>query len=290
MYMYNINDTLFSNQTENPDNANFNIAVSGTTNMTTIYKANSFVAKGHYYQLSEEAKSSIPTIVDANMDEIEASEDADDTKIGVDMYSGVCLLSMQRIFYNMQIFNDELFKNFLPEIPDDYGYFYPVAYVSREFSWSQNQFDNQFSSRISVFKWKAVIFWLSLFFAILFVILTVIFVIRYCRFKNELPAIVAHDSKTKDLVDNKKTAYEPNKRYSLNSEEERFLQSSNLKDKAAEANSEDEFADERPSVEQNARVFNLTGQGKPIAQLEHLEDTMDNSQSTSGQLNSGKLL
>ena len=32
----------------------FNIKINGTTNMTTIFNANSFAAKGHYHGISSE--------------------------------------------------------------------------------------------------------------------------------------------------------------------------------------------------------------------------------------------
>ena len=44
---------------------------------------------------------------------------------------------MDRVFYNMQMFNDYLFQNFEPGIPEVNGYFFPVAYVKREFTWTQ---------------------------------------------------------------------------------------------------------------------------------------------------------
>lgn len=52
------------NMTRNPANANFDIYVDGTTNLTTTLMAWGFAAKGHYYQLSDEAASSAPTLVD----------------------------------------------------------------------------------------------------------------------------------------------------------------------------------------------------------------------------------
>ena len=73
MYMYYLDENFMLNQKEYPTNANFNIDISGTTNLTTAFKAYAFAAKGHYYQLSEEASESIPTILDSSMQQIEPS-------------------------------------------------------------------------------------------------------------------------------------------------------------------------------------------------------------------------
>ena len=43
-------------------------------------------------------------------------------------------MTMERYFYNMQIFSDELFKNM--EIPDENGWFFPLAYKKRESAWT----------------------------------------------------------------------------------------------------------------------------------------------------------
>ena len=51
--------------------------------------------------------------------------------------------------------------------------------------------------------------------------------------------------------------------------------------------SEDEFGEDRPDVAQNDRVFNLHGQGKPIAEL---DDSMNNMTNTkSGPQGSGQV-
>ena len=40
---------LMQNETANPANANFNVKITGTTNMTSTLGAYGFAAKGHYY-------------------------------------------------------------------------------------------------------------------------------------------------------------------------------------------------------------------------------------------------
>lgn len=68
--------------------------------MTTSLNAWGFAAKGHYYQLSEEASDSKPIIRDASGKEIETDPDVDDTYLGIEPMSGVCLQAMERIFFN----------------------------------------------------------------------------------------------------------------------------------------------------------------------------------------------
>ena len=62
--IFGIQDQMFQNFEENADNANYEIFVTGTSNLTTTLNANAFISKGHYYQLQEDAKSSTCTIID----------------------------------------------------------------------------------------------------------------------------------------------------------------------------------------------------------------------------------
>ena len=97
------------NETANPENALYDVKVTGTSNMSSTLGAFGFVAKGHYYQLSEEAADSKPKIVDQDEKEIPPDSEADETYLGVERYSGVCFIAMERIFFNMFIFGDDLF-------------------------------------------------------------------------------------------------------------------------------------------------------------------------------------
>ena len=106
--------------------------------MTTSLNAYGFVAKGHYYQLEPKADAAKPKIVDSDGNEFVTNPDEDDTYLGVEQLSGVCLIAMERIFFNMAIYGDDLFQNFTPEIPEDYGYFFPLAFVKRESEWTQD--------------------------------------------------------------------------------------------------------------------------------------------------------
>ena len=51
-YMYYLGSACLDNSTENAENANFDIEISGTSNLTTTLRAPAIAAKGHYYGLS----------------------------------------------------------------------------------------------------------------------------------------------------------------------------------------------------------------------------------------------
>ena len=78
--------------------------------MTTTLRASAIAAKGHYYGLSELASNAIPVIVDSTGSAIEASAANDDTYLGVERYTGVTLISKERLFFNMVLQNDQLFQ------------------------------------------------------------------------------------------------------------------------------------------------------------------------------------
>ncbi len=108
--------------------------------MTTSLKAYTFAAKGHYYDLSPEADSARPTLYNKDMEELVPNQDDDDTYLGVERYSGACMVALERIFYNMAIYGDDLFQNFTPENEHfgDIGLFFPQAFVKRESVWTQD--------------------------------------------------------------------------------------------------------------------------------------------------------
>ena len=116
-------------------NDSYNINIDGTTNMTTIFNANSFAAKGRYFEMSTEAESSQPRIRGADGAIIQANEDSDNSYVGVEKYTGVTLMMMERFFYNMVIYQDELFPEFNPTIPEN-GFFFPLVFVDRNLKWS----------------------------------------------------------------------------------------------------------------------------------------------------------
>ena len=83
--------------TANSQNALFDIYVDGTTNLTSTLKAPAFASKGHFYQISPEVMSSVPSIVNRQNQTILPSASVDETYLGVERISGVTLSSRQRV-------------------------------------------------------------------------------------------------------------------------------------------------------------------------------------------------
>ena len=137
--------------------------------------------------MSDDALESKPKIVDANGEEIAGNEDNDDTYLGVEKYSGVCLITMERTFMNMVFYGDDLFKNFTPAVPE-YGYFFPLVFVDRNSKWTQQQVDERFGSYdfkpSKILEW--VLFALFLVLAITSVALMICYGYKYCKLINNL--------------------------------------------------------------------------------------------------------
>lgn len=146
-YVYAIQTDLMRNDTDYSPNKNYQVNITGTSNMTTSLQAYAFVAKGHYYQMSDAVNASIPVIVNQDNETIVPNMDDDETYLGVEQTTGVCLLAMERIFFNMVVYGDDLFKNF--DIPGDYGWFFPLSYVRRESVWTQKQVDDVFGALVT---------------------------------------------------------------------------------------------------------------------------------------------
>ena len=146
-YMYYLNDTVLQNITAND---NYNIKINGTSDLTTILRAPAIATKGHYYGLQDSAISSTPEIVDSSGVPIAPSQADDDTYLGVEQFTGVSLINMERLFFNLILYKDELFADFAYEKPSDNGYFFPLAYRSREMQWSDDQVDDTFGSMIKL--------------------------------------------------------------------------------------------------------------------------------------------
>ena len=182
-YMFTIEESLMLNKTANPLNEIYDVRITGTSNMTTTLNAWSFVAKGHYYQLSEEASESKPIIRDQQGQEIVADPQSDETFLGVEQLSGVCLIAKERIFYNFAVYKDELFKDW-SAIPSnsDHGLFMPLLYVKRESEWSQDQVDEAFGALVLGKKLKWVIFGLFLVAGVICLILAAMMLYRLCPF------------------------------------------------------------------------------------------------------------
>ena len=132
--VYAIEKSLMYNMTGYEPNVNFETYIDGTSNMTSTLLAPAFVAKGHYYDLSPVVESSKCEIVDMNDQPIEASQEADDTYLGMEAMTGVCVIAAERIFYNFQVWNDRLFN--LEDNDNGYGKFIPLLFVRREAKWT----------------------------------------------------------------------------------------------------------------------------------------------------------
>lgn len=194
-YMYYLDSACLDNSTAN---ANFDIEVSGTSNLTTTLRAPAIAAKGHYYGLSELASSSKPEIVDSNGSAIVASADNDDSYLGVEQLTGVSLIYMERLFFNMVLYGDDLFKKFVPEIPADYGYFFPLAYRSREMVWSESQVEDTFGSLIRLQKCKWIFLSLLIFLGIVALVLSLLCCRKYRRIRQQLPPSVLDERPESD--------------------------------------------------------------------------------------------
>ena len=172
-YIFNIQTALMQNMTANPANSNYDVRVTGTTNMTSSLMAYAFAAKGHYLDLAEAAQDAKPKIVNASGVEIEPNASDDDTYLGIERFSGTCLVAMERIFFNMAIYGDDLFQNFVPEISGDIGLFFPLSFVKRESVWTQDQVNQVFGQLVTGQKLKWAFFSLLLIFGLGFLTLTV---------------------------------------------------------------------------------------------------------------------
>lgn len=90
---------------------------------------------------------------------------------------------MERIFINMVLYGDNLFREIQPE----YGYFFPLAYRSREMVWSEDQVSDTFGSLIMLQKLKWVFLSLLIFFGIAALVLSVICGNKYRQLRSQLP-------------------------------------------------------------------------------------------------------
>ena len=174
------------NKTGYAPNENYDVRITGTTNMTTSLKAFSFAAKGHYYQLDEDVfnSDSRPKITDINGTEIKQNEEDDETYLGVERYSGVCLIAMERIFLNMVIYRDALFNT--DNIPEDNGWFFPVTFIKRESKWSLKQVNDTFGPLVMGLKLKWALFCIIMMLGLGFIGLTVFCGIRANRLRKDL--------------------------------------------------------------------------------------------------------
>jgi len=98
------------------------------------------------------------------------------------------LEAKERIFFNMQVFGDSLFKydTFDPEIPADFGFFFPLAFIKRESVWTQDQVDTVFGALVLGKKLKWVFFGLLLLFGLVFAALSFFCGYKYHNLKKSM--------------------------------------------------------------------------------------------------------
>ena len=197
--------------------------------MTSTLLAPAFVAKGHYYDLSEVVEGSKCEIVDQDDQPIASSQDADDTYLGLEKMSGVCLIAAERIFYNFQVWNDRLFT--LEENDNGYGKFIPLLFVKRESKWTDAQVNSAMGALVTGMRVKWALFGIFLGIGVILLAFSIYCLYRYCQLKKTMSTDVEEQ----------------------------------LVDPALMQTSEDElreFSGESPKVKANARPFNMGG--KPL--------------------------
>jgi len=162
--------------------------------MTSTLNAPAFCAKGHYYEMSEVVESSKCKIVDSDGKAIEPNAEADDTYLGMEEYSGACALANERIFYNMQVFNDRLWQ--VADNTNGYGKFIPLAFVAREAVWTHDQVDAVLGALVTGMRVKWSFFGIMLGLGLIFLGLAIFCGFRYYQHKKHL-----EQSQEEQLVD-----------------------------------------------------------------------------------------
>ena len=72
-YVYTISNSSLQDMAINKANENFEVGVSGTSNLTRPWQSYAFWSKGHYLDIAESVREkSIPSIIDMNNNTVEA--------------------------------------------------------------------------------------------------------------------------------------------------------------------------------------------------------------------------
>ena len=264
------------NATANPDNKKFNVDITGSSNLTTTLDANCFAAKGHYHEISAKVSDSVPQILNSNGVAITSDADSDDTYLGVEKYTGTRLFSKERIFMNMVFKGDELVKS--SETQPEHGHFFPLVFVDRSSKLTQDQVNKDFKPQHVSMIMKWFIFSMLLFLGLISTGLMICYSLKYRKLRKELYPDGVEDAL---LSDNKRSSGF-NSESSQNAENQRMIKhksndgivsgisvhfSGFEEAEESEQNSEDAFGESRPVMQQQARVFNLHGQGGSLEQL-----------------------
>jgi hypothetical protein len=140
----------------------------------------------------------------------------------------------------------------VPAISGDFGYFFPLTYVKREATFTQDQVDDVLGQLVTGIKAKWAFFGVLLAFGVAFLGLTVFCGCRYRKLSKELfPNGDVDEDEFEDALDSRV-----------------LLPSGGGIGKTTEDGSDlQDFDNQPPFMQQQERVFNLHGQGKPIAEL-----------------------
>ena len=130
MMNYLLNEDLMHK--ENIENKEiYNTQYDGTVNMNSVLGAQSIATKGHFYQLDDALKNSIPLIKNHSGNVIQTDPNVDETWLGIEKRSGVTLQARQRLQVNFMINGSStdpigLFNLFQDDI------IIPFAFVQRD--------------------------------------------------------------------------------------------------------------------------------------------------------------
>ena len=91
MMNFYLDKNLMKNQEENPDNKNYHTEYDGTINLNTVMMAQTIGTKGHFMEIGDKLKAKLPSIVDHDQKEIQPNKTLDDTWLGIEKLSGVCV-------------------------------------------------------------------------------------------------------------------------------------------------------------------------------------------------------
>ena len=98
----------------------------GTSTMSTLLQAPVIASKGHYFQLDQEGLKIAAKILDQNGNPFTPNAEDDDTRLGIEHYSGVSVVALQRLQMNFYIQKDILFDWLQSDVIT------PLVYIKRE--------------------------------------------------------------------------------------------------------------------------------------------------------------
>jgi hypothetical protein len=91
MLNFRLSPELLLNKTANPDNRIYNTNYDGTINLSTVNAAQSLGTKGHYMDSDPLLQPLLPIIRDHMGNVMQPDRKLDETTLGIERYSGVCV-------------------------------------------------------------------------------------------------------------------------------------------------------------------------------------------------------